>query len=727
MESATERASGFIGASEYDGRIGELQRRLRDCERKRLELENKLFQYSSSDVHIRHLKYAKLKHSLKDVCEKEKKARLRNKTFLQEIHRIESGLHDLISNTCTLQQNKMLQLSRQTEINTGADMSGRMYHPATIFMGRQMSANSSIEHCLTQRKSPQPTKSFSISDPHSVRQAAINSNLTDSCVVPANSDIQCLNKPDKIDGKTSFQISQKMPVTSIVSSKDGGTHRSEIDKPQSGKKHLLESKQSAQLSAHSLERLSPENRAGDLQNDSPSNKVEESLMYESLVPNEERFTHTSPSGSLPDACDYINKQTSDKHSACENLSEGDEQVKQLIQNEEDHEFLDSSSDLTVSFSDSDVSSADPLDKIEHKPPVVNFMKSEKNTANKGATDLNSHFTFGRHLDEESSVNRNTLSDKGFLHLLQSIEEMVVKLEPESINIYQNTDLSQSKRNHLISLCNQLKTQNVEDLEACTALVLLELQRLLKITLYGYSPSWENPKEYKSNSDEGEKPRPVSKLVQDRLLDHIAFLNDHQIFSKRDLPRSLSIILSWNDQLHQKDVSRMGEGKKNMSPDSSRETQSSVSLKSDPTGIKIHKNIPNKNFTKTAEQVNSEESQKIRDTTIQDIKHSLADNQEDTSDVSELEIPGLTTGDSNFRPKANNALSSETTYSSSEKTPLSRKEDATKKKANVQSRTVSTNMKSKAFWGESEDSSSEIEAILRPQTQHEEDDFDDFFD
>uniref|UniRef100_A0A8C5PL55 Centrosomal protein kizuna n=1 Tax=Leptobrachium leishanense TaxID=445787 RepID=A0A8C5PL55_9ANUR len=701
---------------QYDRRVGELRHSLRDCEEKRLELENKLFQYSSSDVC--HLKYTKLKHSLKEFCEKEKKARLRNQAFLQEFQRIEARLHGLISTASTVKQKqKMLQVSRQAEINTGADMSGRMYHPATIFMGRQMSANSSIEHCLTQRKSPQPTKSFSISDPHSVRQAAINSNVTDSRVVPANSDIQCLNKPDKIDGKTSFQISQKMPVTSVASSEDAGTHGAEIDKTQSGKKHLLESKQSAQLSAHSLGRLSPENRAGDLRNDSPSNKVEESLMYESLVPNEERFTHTSPSGSSPDACDYINKQTSDKHSACENLSENDLEQNPVIHNEDDHEFLDSSSDLTVSITDSDMSSDDPLEVINDKSQTVTITKYKKDPLCEGSKDVNFNFRGNIDSGEDSTsistISRHILSDKGFLHLLQSVEEMIIQMEPDSSAIYQSSNLCQAKQDHVTSLCNRMKTLNVEDLETCFALVLHELQRPVKSKLSGDTLS---PKDHKNNTDE-KTPRPLSKVVRDRLRDHISFVKEHHMFNEGDLPKSFSSVLLWNDKPHQ-DVLHMVEEGNNWSNDSSRET-TSVSLRNEGN---LHKPVPFEN--RTIQQGNAKVLKENRDTVNQDYPEE--DNEEEISDVSELEIPGLTSSNDNFKLKANTALRSETSHSSGEKPPMPRKEHLIKIQGNTNSRMVSTNVKSKAFWGESEDSSSEIEAMLRPQTQHE-DDFDDFFD
>ncbi|XP_053317102.1 centrosomal protein kizuna [Spea bombifrons] len=723
-------------ATDYGLRIEELQRSLRECEKKRSELEKKL--YSSSDVNLCHLKYMKLKHSLEQLCEKETKARVRNQSYLQEFERLETHLHALISNTRTLQHKQMLQVSRQAEINTGRDMSERMYHPATIFMGRQMSANSSIEHCLTQKKSPQPTKSFSISDPHSVRQAAINSTVTDSCVVPSNSDIQCLNKPDKIDGKTSFQISQKMPVTSIESSQDGRTHRIEIDKTESGSKHSLESRQSAQLSSLSLERLSPGNRAEDLQNDNPRNKVEESLMYESLVPNEERFTHTSPSGYSPDACDYINKQPSDKHSACENLAVDKVQDYHSIQNQEDHEFGDhgdSSSDLTVSFSDSDISDAEPHGLKERKPQptITTNPKQEEGviTASKGTLDLNSKSATGQNLSEDSSavstISRNNLSDRGFFHLLQSIEVMIVQMEPHHVHVYNNTDINQAKLDHLISLCNQLKTLNVEDLEACSALVLYQLQKLLKSPLTTCTSSKKNPKDCKSDTDE---KRAFSKSLEERVLDHISLLKEHRIFNERDLPKCLSTIWMWNNKPHQAMAGFVEDGKDVSS------SQSCVSLGTTPLKTRqaehdLHGSLRYKNEN-SRQQVNSNWT----DATAQDLQNlqqdpqhqEEEDDEEEISDVSELEIPGLAAGDTNFRTKTNNKPGSDASLSSSEKTSMSSKEKTNKIPANINSLPMSINKKSKAFWGESEDSSSEIEAILRPKNQTgETDDFDDFFD
>ncbi|KAE8601145.1 hypothetical protein XENTR_v10013554 [Xenopus tropicalis] len=734
-------AENHYGASDYDHRAMKLQRNLRECEGKRLALERELFQHSSSDAHICHLKYIKLKNSLKEICERGKKARLRNQAFLHEFDLIETRLHGLISNANALQQKKMQLNSHPPEINKGPNMSRSMYHPATIFMGRQMSASSSIEHCLTQRKSPQPTKSFSISDPHSVRQAAINSNVTDSCVVPANSDIQCLNKPDKIDGNTSFQISQKMPVTSVASSEDGRTHRVEIDKSQSGRKHLVESKQSAQLSTQTLERLSPENRARDLQNDSPGNKVEKSLMYERLVPNEERFTHANPSGASPDACDYINNQTSDKHSTRENLSDTIE--SHLINEEEGNECLDSSSDLTVSISESEDDSHPPgevsveAERNDGKNPYTALSKQEafvlKNNE-KTPTIQYLQTTEVISCDESSSsstISQNNLTDEGFFHLLQSVERMVLQRKHGCMELYQRAGVSHKKRVHLISVCNQMRELTVKDLEACCALVLCKVQELLKSTLAGYLHEGTTD----THSTEASKERSVSRLLQERLLDHVAFLNKHHVLNENILPECFTSLIMLNDGQNSCQNVENSTEDENVPHRTSTTREDSLAIKPGQTEKDLskttalsHQNIETQGQPGVVPQ--------SANTSVQSSTQTEEENDEDEiSDISDIDIPGLTVEEGNPMAKTSKKLSSETSFSSSEKSPLSRKEDKDIQPNYLKLNSMSTDnkfskvvttVKSKAFWGESEDSSSDIEAMLRPKTESA-DDFDELFD
>lgn len=731
-----EGGPGIPAGGDFDKQVTKLRNSLRDCEIKRLELETKMSQYSSSGTYMSRQQYEKVKNSLREICEKEKAAHLRNQSFLQEFESIEVRLRFLLSNSRISQHTKMPPVSRQAEINTSADMSRRICHPATIFMGRQMSANSSIEHCLTQRKSPQPTKSFSISDPHSGRQAAINSNVTDSCVVPANSDTQCLNKPDKIDGETSsFQISQKMPVTSIASSEDARTHRVEIDKTQSGRKHLVESRQSAQLSSQTLKRLSPENRTGDLQNDSPGNKVEDSLMYERLVPNEERFTHASPSGSPPDACDYINNQTSDNRSACENLS---------VSRKEDSDGFDSSSDLTVSITDSeDMCADDLLDAIDGKNHQVGPQtKNEpvKKTPPSNMKLPNNKITSSSYDDSSSisTISQKNLSSKGFIHLLQCIEGMLQWMDPIPVQLYQETGLGHKRRDYLISMCNQMKPIGKEDLEACTALVTHQLQIDSERSLHKET-------NHNHNFDQSEK-RTISASLREHLLSHISFLKERGIL-KGGVPAGFANVLMLHDEMKSQQGNMNTAGNwNNPTSVSSTDEESSKLLKRDHTVDGRYKHmlkhedykIKNQDDTSSCEDDSRhgkfEEKKRVPGNStlfLQDVKdkvHTVEDNSEDFSDVSDIEIPGLTQDNVHLRGVSRTKPSSEGTISSSEPSPIHRKENATTAATNLTFNKGPNNMKSKAFWGESEDSSSDIEAILRPQTNHVEgDDFDDFFD
>lgn len=189
-----------------------------------------------------------------------------------------------------------------------------------------MSAVSSIGDFGTEEKSPQPTKNFSIPDPHSHQQTAQNCNVTDSYVVQTNSDTECLNKSDKIDGKTSLQIGEKMLVTASVLSEEEQTHCLEIgSSTRHGKSNLSEGKNSAELHSPSQERLSPENRTTDLKCDSSSRSEgseREILTQEHIEVKEERARPPASPLSVSECCASGNKRSQDKHSAGEVFSGG---------------------------------------------------------------------------------------------------------------------------------------------------------------------------------------------------------------------------------------------------------------------------------------------------------------------------------------------------------------------------------------------------------------------
>ncbi|KAB0348485.1 hypothetical protein FD754_013342 [Muntiacus muntjak] len=357
------------------------------------------------------LKYTKLKKYLKEICESEKKARIRNQECLKQFERIHTDI------TASLEKVQQLKIEFETqikkmqlfpkdslgrkgelkdedkekvvmlaEINSGTAMSRGLYQPATIFMGRQMSAFSGIGDFTTEQKSPQPTKNFSIPDPHSHWQTAQSSDVTDSHVVQTPGDTPCLNKSDKIDGKTSLQIGEKTPVTASALSEEEQTHCFEIESnARQGKSNLSESKKSAELHSPLGERLSPENRTTDLKYDS-SRRSERSegeiLTLEHIEVKEERARPPVSPLSDSESCASENECPQEKPPAGEASSDhlpcGDPQSQEPFrksQEEQEEESLSSSSDLTVSISEDDLILKSP----EPQPNLGGMMEQEDGT------------------------------------------------------------------------------------------------------------------------------------------------------------------------------------------------------------------------------------------------------------------------------------------------------------------------------------------------------------
>ncbi|XP_038252339.1 centrosomal protein kizuna isoform X1 [Dermochelys coriacea] len=714
-------------AGGYCAILGGLQLRLRDSETKRLELERKLFEYSKSDTYMVKINFIKLKKYLKEIRERQKNAVLRNQEFLKEFDRIEAHLRTFTSSEAlqklkvqyegeiksmlSLQKNsmpikgdednneQMLPVARQTGINTRTATSRGLYHPATIFMGCQMSAISSIEDFSTQQKSSQPTKRFSVSDPHSCRQAAQSSNMTDSYVVQTNCDIRCLNKSDKIDGKTYLQMGEKMPVTPSVSPENGQTHCLEIESnTHDGNSNLVESKKSAQLNSLLRERLSPENRITDLKSDSCSSSVEEIVTKEHFVANEERSKQPIPLVSAPEQLVSGNEQPRDSFPGRAQHTDSLWPSENTLELED--ESLDSSSDLTVSVSEEDqiintVELQQSLGDVDCKMAL----KSMNSEQEKETGSTKEHFSLQTvscpMTDEDSSANSATrqdcLSFEGFSHLLQFIEDLVAKAAPECLSLYQSGTISLAKMKKLISFCNQTGNLKEEDLEACEAVVLHQLQGWLQNTLNGclLPEKILNDRGRSTDEKQARCDLPLDfAMLWERLCKHILFLKKHHVLLKEEVKEMFGTLL--------------------ISEKNAQGGQVTLLLReilSEECGGRS--------------SIHSNESSYCLPSILNDsgeIKHTKHAQWLDSIGTREQ---GLNIGSNSFKTKKINKISSEASFSSSEgRSPLSR---------NTSKRRITT-IKSKAFWGESDDSNSEIEAALRPQTHDTyADEFDDFYD
>ncbi|XP_045384187.1 centrosomal protein kizuna [Lemur catta] len=674
------RRTPSLSSPDYYERLGHLQAGLRDCEKKRLDLEQKLYEYHQSDTYRVKLKYVKLKKYLEEICESKKKAHIRNQEYLKQFERFQAHVGQFTTNTEKLQklkieyetQTKKMYLPSKDSLgikselkdedrekvavqaDSGTAMSRGLYQPATIFMGRQMSAVSSIGDFSTEQKSPQPTKNFSIPDPHSHQQTAQSSNVTDSCVVQTSSDTQCLNKSDKINGKTSLQIGEKTPVTAGVLSEEEQTHCLEIgSNTRHGKSNLSEGKKSAELHSPLWERLSPENRTTDLKCDSScrsEGSEGEILTQKHIEVEEERASLPVSAISVSEYCASENKWSQEKYSAGEGVSDhlahedpNSQKPFREMQEEEEEESSCSSNDLTVSISEDDLILKSP----EPQPNPGDKMEGEDGME---ALKL-------IHTEQE----RDALSTGKNNCILKTLSSAISEKESSTnspTREFEQAPDSDLMREHL--------SQRVATSEKKDNSLKEEATALLKKAL---TEECEDRSSIHSNESSCSLP---------------SILNDNSEIKEAKPALWLNSV-----RTREQEVS-------NGCGDESKEE--SVTAKIPITETKAY--------------------QLLKKSTLQDNTNVTEDKfQKASASVSQLS--GLNFGSSTLKTKTTNKITSEASFLSREGSPLSRHENKTK---------LMTHLKSKAFWGESDDSNSEIEAALRPRNPNTSiDDFDDFYD
>ncbi|XP_076970825.1 centrosomal protein kizuna isoform X1 [Tamandua tetradactyla] len=659
MRQASAPSAPLVSPDYYE-KLGRLQHGLRDSEKKRLDLERKLYEYNQSDKCRVKLKCVKLKKYLKEICESEKRAHTRNQEYLKRLEQVQARIEQFPINTEKLQQLKIdyetqmkkkhllsknslgikgelkdedkEKVAMQAGIKLETVMSRGLYQPATIFMGRQMSAISSLGDFSTEQKSPQPTKNFSFPDPHSCPQIAQSSDVTDSCVVQTNNDTQCLNKSDKTDGKTSLQIGEKMPVIASVLSEEKQAHGWEIGSNTcGGKSNLSESRKSAEPHSLPWERLSPENRTTDLKGDGArrsEGSEGEILTQEHIEVMKER---ASPPVSPIPLSEYC---VSENH-----LPQGDMKSQRPFRNmqeeqgEESLSSSSSSSSLTVSVSEDDL-----------------ILKSPEPQPNPGDR-----------MDEEDRI--------------EALKLIHIKRERDALPTEKND---------------------------CT------LQTLS-------CPDSEEESSTHSQTRESKQPGLLRPLW-----DQLATLKEQDDSLKEEKLSKVFTVRNMDQRMRARALHKEVLPEERDDRSSIHSNESSCSLQSilnDNSGIKEAKQALWISSVPTRKQ-ETRAYQLLKQSTFQDNTNQTEDKFQ-KANVPASQLSGLNIGRDTCKTKAANKITSETSFSSSEGSSLSRHEN--KKK-------LTTNLKFKAFWGESDDSDSEIEAALRPKSHNTSpDDFDDFYD
>ncbi|XP_074025103.1 centrosomal protein kizuna [Numenius arquata] len=312
----------------------------------------------------------------------------------------------------------------------------------------------------------------------------------------------------------------------------------------------------------------------------------------------------------------------------------------------------------------------------------------------------------------SAPDRHCVMLAGLSRALQLIEDVVVRRSPQHRVLYQGKCVGTMGTAELLSFCNRAGSLKEGDLEECEAVVLHQLRALLQSALNGgFLP--EKTLDAEGRAADEKQTRPDQQwdvdILRTCLSNHALFLKKHQVQLTEEVVEMFGSLLvsgkkSQDDQALPVLREVLPEECGNRSAVQSNE--SSYSLPS----------IPNDG----GEIKQAKHTTQLTGAGEQEVTSWCEDESKEESLVENIPITGCDSGDNNSKAKASQEMHLETSSSSNERSlPFSRTEP---RKGMV------TAIKSKAFWGESDDSSSEIEPALRPQTHSTEaDEFDDFYD
>ncbi|KAM6404940.1 centrosomal protein kizuna [Pluvialis apricaria] len=301
---------------------------------------------------------------------------------------------------------------------------------------------------------------------------------------------------------------------------------------------------------------------------------------------------------------------------------------------------------------------------------------------------------------------------GLSRALQLIEDVVVRTSPEHRVLYQDERVGTMGTAELLSFCNRAGSLKEDDLEECEAVVLHQLRALLQSALNGCLLP-EKTLDAKGRAVDEKQTRPDQQwdadMLQTCLSNHALFLKKHQVQLTEEVMEMFgSLLVSGNKAQDGQALPVLREVLPEECGDRSsiQNNESSYSLPS----------IPNDG----REIKQAKHATGLAGTGEQEVTSWCEDESKEESAVEKIPITGWDSVDNSSKAKASHEMHLETSSSSNERSPpFSRTET---RKGMV------TAIKSKAFWGESDDSSSEIEAALRPQTHSTEaDEFDDFYD
>ncbi|XP_056249335.1 centrosomal protein kizuna isoform X1 [Seriola aureovittata] len=731
----------------YYEKITSIQQSMSKREKRRLELERELFAYSRSDKRTSQIKCSKLRSYLKEISDREARAKMRNLELLRDVECIEISMKEYSPDHGPLQQqqadffknvSKCMQEKKKMkkDLEAAKMKAVRRKHqdssvshaaknftqsPAVIFMDYQTSRGSDVEAGTTSVHSHQ---ALHRSPNHSMqsRERLPSGLLKDFRVGGEDATSNRAHLSDDISGSNDSpdgcNLSDKhermmavLPSVCALTGTAGSVPFGSDDEQEPSPLVTLTAPE---------KNPSPSSRGPIRAKNSPADHTNsQEVAHQPLImeAGERGLNHLMPETTF-------GKEAKDTPGKCECVSTASSDV-QLSES--------SASDLSISLTQSELEEEDLPEGVEPK----------RNATSGGSEDHNQHSPESSlHSDgsknTSSAVTLESLSQEGLFNLLDSIEG---RFHDERTNVYGDSSVDEGQLNRLISLCNAGAGLNDEDLEACGAVVLHGLQRLSWSTAKGCLLPQDLVSSHQSSPEPNEISTslpPDAARLWDRWFKHALLLKERRVLNTERLVQLFTPLLLERHATysHQAKVLLRTLLSRSSEECPSAEDKSDLSSSCGPPSLLADCDVKParpvqrqwiQELQSTEEDSQDEspvESVPIRETkAYQLLKQSAmqerlqsSEEEEDEWEEEEEEeeedgLSGINHGNEEDLGRAKR---------SSHQDPYPRREKTHSKAHSA--------IRSEAFWGESDDSNAEIEAALRPQPFNaNNDDTDDFYD
>ncbi|XP_074516695.1 centrosomal protein kizuna isoform X2 [Sebastes fasciatus] len=539
----------------YYEKITSIQQSLHKREKRRLELERELFAYSRSDHRISQIKHSKLRSYLKEICDREARAKMRNLELLKDVECIEISMKEYSPDRGPLQQQKadffkkISRFKEATKNNTEKELdatkvevvhrqhqnSSNSSHPATqppavIFMGRQTSRGSDAEAGTTSVHSHQALHRSPNRSVHSRERlpsgllkdfrvggedgAGNRAHLSDDISGSNDSPDGC-NLSDKHE-RTTAALPSVRALTGAAGSVPFGSDDEQEPSP------LVTLTGPERNPSLGSSRLMKVENSSEEHADSREVAHQPPIMED----GERGLSHFMPQTTFGEEAQDIPGRRESVRTPSSDVSES------------------SISDLSISLTQSELD--------EDLPEGV---APERKATSGGSDDHNQHSPESSlhsdgskdtpRLNRESSapvLTLESLSQEGLFNLLDGIEG---RLRGEGTSVYGDSSIDGRQLNRIISLCNGGAGLNDEDLEACGAVILHGLQRLSWSTAKGCLLPRDLVRAHQSSTEPNEISTslpPDAARLWDRWFKHALLLKERRVLSTERLVQLFTPLL-----------------------------------------------------------------------------------------------------------------------------------------------------------------------------------------